>query len=77
MKYNLFSTRHIGKFSLLAFLLLGSIHIANAQAATPATYPKITAYVGTVHPIVAFSKNKPAYNFDGAYVGGLVTGINL
>lgn len=48
----------------------------NAQS-TPATYPKITAYVGTIHPIVTLSKDKPLYNFDGAYVGGLPTGINI
>ena len=49
---------------------------ANAQS-TPATYPKITAYVGTIHPIVTFSNDNPHYNFDGAYVGGLPTGINI
>jgi hypothetical protein len=49
----------------------------NAQS-TPATYPKITGYVGTIHPIVTYSSNeKPVYNFDGAYVGGLPTGINI
>jgi hypothetical protein len=44
---------------------------------TPAVYPKITGYVGTIHPIVTYSSNKPLYNFDGAYVGGLPTGINI
>jgi hypothetical protein len=45
---------------------------------TPANYPKITGYVGTIHPIVTYSGNeKPTYNFDGAYVGGLPTGINI
>lgn len=48
----------------------------NAQS-TPVSYPKITAYVGTIHPIVTFSKEKPVYNFDGAYVGGLPAGINI
>src|SRR5690349_48118 len=65
------------KLALLALVLTGTIHKATAQAATPATYPKVTAYIGTVHPIVTVSKNKPVYNFDNAYVGGLVTGINL
>lgn len=50
--------------------------ILHAQSA-PVTYPKITGYVGTSHPIVTFSKNKTVYNFDGAYVGGLPTGINI
>ena len=34
-------------------------------------------YVGTIHPIVTYSNNKPVYNFDGACVGGLPTGINI
>src|SRR4051812_36490650 len=63
--------------SLLAiFFVLCAFSIANAQS-TPATYPKITGYVGTIHPIVTYSSNKPAYNFDGAYVGGLPAGINI
>ncbi|WP_046370761.1 hypothetical protein [Flavihumibacter petaseus] len=43
----------------------------------PPAFPKITGYVGIMHPIVAFSKDEPHYNFDGAYVVGLPCGINL
>lgn len=50
--------------------------MVNAQSA-PATYPKLTGYVGAIHPIVTYSSNNPAYNFDGASVGGLPTGINI
>lgn len=52
------------------------IHTSKAQSAV-VTYPRITGYVGAVLPIVTISSNKPVYNFDGAFVGGLVTGINI
>lgn len=45
----------------------------NAQT----VYPKITAYVGIMHPIVTISKNEPVYNFDNVYIGGLPTGLNI
>lgn len=48
-----------------------------AQEAAPVTYPKITGYVGILHPIVTVSRDVPHYNFDGAYVGGMPTGINI
>lgn len=61
-------------FSVLcAIVFVGS---ANAQAPA-AVYPKITGYVGVIHPIVSFSKEGTHTNFDGAYVGGLPTGINI
>ncbi len=61
---------------LLLLCCASTINTIKAQS-TLATYPKITAYAGTIHPIVTFSGNKPVYNFDHVYVGGLVTGINL
>lgn len=49
----------------------------NSQQAAP-VYPRITAYVGLLHPIVTISKDsRPHYNFDGSYVAGLPTGINF
>jgi len=48
-----------------------------AQQAAPAGYPKITAYVGILHPIVTVGSDVPHYNFNGAYVGGMPTGINI
>jgi hypothetical protein len=63
---------------LTAFILLLTAFFSKVSAQTTATvYPKITGYVGIVHPIVTFSKNSPHYNFDGGYVGGLPTGINI
>lgn len=46
-------------------------------AQAPATYPKIAGYVGAVHPIVTYGKDRPQYNFNGSYTGGLATGINI
>lgn len=40
-------------------------------------YPKITGYVGVIHPIVTITKDQPVYNFDNSYTGGVPTGINL
>jgi hypothetical protein len=47
-----------------------------AQQATT-TYPKISGYVGIVHPIVTFSKEGTVTNFKDFYIGGLPTGINI
>jgi len=72
----LFKSVLTSKFFLVTISLVCASCTVNAQN-TPATYPKITGYVGTIHPIVTYSRKKPAYNFDGAYVGGLPTGINI
>lgn len=45
--------------------------------APPQTYPKITGYVGILHPIVTFNKHETHTNFSDFYVGGLPTGINI
>lgn len=41
------------------------------------TYPKITTYVGVVHPIISFSKEEPTVNFKEFYSVGFPTGINI
>ncbi len=40
-------------------------------------YPKIAGYAGIVHPIATFSSAGTDLNFDGHYVVGLPTGINI
>jgi hypothetical protein len=66
------------KLFLLSLVLFTSVMTAKTQTTTASvTYPKITGYVGIVHPIVTYGNDKPHYNFDGAYVGGLPTGINI
>jgi hypothetical protein len=40
-------------------------------------YPKVTGYMGVVHPLVTISNGSADYNFDGHYVMGVPTGINI
>lgn len=61
--------------TLLAALALSTF--AHAQTPPPQTYPKVTGYIGIVHPLVTFSSAGTDYNFDGHYVVGMPTGINL
>ena len=65
----------IGKFVLLSIITNG-MKVVSAQTTT-VTYPRITGYVGIMHPIVTFGNDGAHTNFDGAYVGGLPTGINI
>ncbi|MGX5817206.1 hypothetical protein ACWKWU_03370 [Chitinophaga lutea] len=66
---------NISKGFTIACLLLAGLR--TAATAQQQTYPKITAYVGLLHPIVTYGSDEPHYNFDGAYTAGLPTGINL
>eukprot|EP01035_Chromulina_nebulosa_P056407 gene56407-77304_t len=54
-------------------VLVLSAKFLSAQA----TYPKVTGYVGIVHPIVTFSGGETTTNFNHYYVVGMPTGINL
>ena len=59
------------------FVLIFSGQIAGQQQ-QQTHYPRIAAYVGILHPLVTYSSNSsPHYNFDGAYVVGMPTGINI
>jgi hypothetical protein len=60
-------------FTLILAALYGK---TLAQQPAPA-YPKITAYVGILHPLATYSKDVPHYNFDGVYTVGMPTGINI
>lgn len=51
--------------------------LLSIPAFSQTTYPKVTGYVGILHPIVTFSDTKPNFNFDGHYVVGMPTGINI
>lgn len=61
--------------SLLCGLLLTKV--AHAQTPPPQNYPKITGYVGIIHPLATFSSTGTEYNFKNYYVVGMPTGINL
>jgi hypothetical protein len=58
---------------LLTVLFFG---FATAQQ-TPVTYPRITGYVGILHPLVTFNKDTAITNFNRHYTGGLPVGINI
>lgn len=65
---------------IMALLVLCGLlltHSAQAQTNPVQTYPKVTGYVGIVHPLVTFSSVGTDYNFKGHYVVGMPTGINL
>ncbi|UCJ05091.1 hypothetical protein KTO58_15450 [Chitinophaga pendula] len=62
---------------LLLFLLVFMGATPTVAQPMSASFPKITGYVGVMHPVVTFGRDKPHYNFDGAYVGGLPCGINI
>ena len=65
------------RVAILLMLLVLFIPETKAQQ-PPQTYPKIAGYVGILHPLVTFTNgDKPHYNFDGSYVVGLPTGINI
>jgi hypothetical protein len=61
--------------SLIHFLLL--ICTKELMAQTTTTYPRVTGYVGVMHPIITFSDGKSTTNFKDYYIGGLPTGINI
>lgn len=63
------------KTKVLFFFLF--IFLNKSLAQTPQQYPKITGYVGILHPIISFNKNQTTTNFTDYYIGGLPTGINI
>jgi len=68
----------IFKKAIIAIFLLSTLSLEQAAARQPVTYPKITGYAGILHPLVTYSKRDvPHYNFDGAYIVGMPTGINI
>lgn len=68
-------TRRYFQFFFFSLFVLTCSNKLFAQTAV--TYPRITGYVGVLHPIITFSNGKPVTNFKGFYVGGLPTGINI
>src|SRR5688572_22649005 len=60
-------------FCILVLMLADLPALAQADKG----YPKLAGYVGILHPLLTFDKNQTVKNFDGFYVGGLPTGINI
>lgn len=66
------------KLYTIATVLCSVFFFTSASGQSPTvTYPRITGYVGILHPIVTLGNHVPHYNFDGAYVVGMPTGINI
>lgn len=57
-------------------VVLASLH-SFSQSGPVQTYPKLAGYVGILHPIVTVTSSDISTNFDGYYVVGLPTGINI
>jgi hypothetical protein len=72
-------TRPFKQVLFFVFLMMTIIpSVTYAQTSPqPVIYPKVTGYVGIMHPLFTFNKSGTQKNFDGAYVGGLPTGINI
>lgn len=62
-------------FTGLLLLVITSVSITFGQATQ--TYPKLTGYIGIVHPIVTFSSDGTHTNFKDSYVVGMPIGINI
>ena len=71
--------QRIQYYTRLTLVLIHALLIykEHAVAQTGTTYPKITGYVGIVHPIVTYSNGKSTTNFKDSYIVGLPTGINI
>jgi hypothetical protein len=64
-------------FSLIfAFAFFANLTDSLGQV-PPVSYPRVTGYVGILHPLVTFSSASTATNFSDHYVAGLPTGINI
>lgn len=65
---------------LRSIVFLASVLISfngGAQNTIPQSYPKVTGYVGILHPIATFSSAGTDTNFGNHYVVGMPTGINI
>ncbi|SEA86941.1 hypothetical protein SAMN05660909_03883 [Chitinophaga terrae (ex Kim and Jung 2007)] len=65
------------KFTLLLSMLTPASQLLAQQSNANVNTIRVTGYAGIMHPIVTFGNDGAKFNFNGAYTGGLVTGINL
>lgn len=62
---------------ILSGLVLVMISASVSLGQTTQIYPKLTGYIGIVHPIVTFSSNGVHTNFKDSYTAGMPIGINI
>jgi hypothetical protein len=63
--------------SVLLAIFISQPLLKGQMIPTPINYPRVTGYVGIMHPLFTFNKTGTQKNFDGAYVAGLPVGINI
>lgn len=63
-------------FFLACFFLKPGLALAQVPPA-PVSYPKVTAYVGILHPVITISQSGTTTNFNDYYAAGMPTGINI
>lgn len=63
--------------SIIFLIAVSSYTSVSAQNSHTIIYPKITGYVGVLHPLVTFSSAGSEGNFGDHYVVGMPVGINL
>jgi len=57
--------------------LLFAVFFSSFTVFSQTAYPKITGYLGIMHPIVTFSEEETTVNFRDYYAVGFPTGINI
>ena len=62
---------------VLTNLCYGQVRNPTNINLSTSTYPKITGYVGILHPIITFTNAQTTTNFNNQYTVGLPTGINI
>jgi hypothetical protein len=78
LKRNLLIKQWLIALCVSICLLAISTNKVTAQVTpAPVVYPKITGYVGILHPLVTFSSDGTHTNFDDSYTVGMPTGINI
>ncbi len=60
--------------TLLALMAVGNLW-AQSAAPQPVFAPKVSSYIGVVHPIVTFAGGETTFNFNDFYVVGMTTAI--
>lgn len=61
-------------YTILLYTTLSTSALGQQQQTT---YPRITGYLGIVHPLLTFSTDGAHTNFKDSYVVGLPIGINI
>jgi hypothetical protein len=75
MKFELTQMKKLPFVFLVAFTLLVSLTV-QAQNEKE-TYPKITGFVGIIHPLVTLTSSDITTNFKDYYTVGMPIGINI